>query len=207
MPISSEDAQFLKQPFGTLVADKDVTLRKISLALKGVKKVISVGDATTERLTSFGITPDIAVIDGKERRSKRGYPNYKATELRCVNPGGTISKDAVAILQDGLKIKPPTRIIVDGEEDLLALAIFAMAPAGSVVLYGQPLEGLVIVEITPAKQKQAKDLMERICDNTNLLESPSANNNVNDARKSTSRPKNKHKSSHNTASRTAESNR
>jgi uncharacterized protein (UPF0218 family) len=163
MPISPKDAQFLKQPFGTLVADKDVTLQKISLALKGAKKVISVGDATTERLVSFGITPDVAIIDGKERRSKRGYPaNYKARELRCVNPSGAISRDAVATLQDALKLQPPTRVIVDGEEDLLALPVFTMAPTGSVVLYGQPLEGLVIVEITASKQKQAKDLMDRI---------------------------------------------
>ena len=162
MPISPKDAQFLKQPFGTLVADKDVTQQKISLALKCAKKVISVGDATTERLVSFGITPDVAVIDGKERRSKRDYPNYKAEELRCVNPSGVISKDAVATLQDALKLQPPTRVIVDGEEDLLALPIITMAPVGSVVLYGQPLEGLVIVEITAAKQKQAKDLMDRI---------------------------------------------
>ena len=162
MPISPKDAQFLKQPFGTLVADKDVTSQKISLALKGAKKVLSVGDATTERLVSFGITPDVAVIDGKERRSKRSYPNYKAKELRCANPSGVISKDAVATLQDALKLQPPTRVLVDGEEDLLALPIFTMAPIGSVVFYGQPLEGLVIVEITAAKQKQAKDLMDRI---------------------------------------------
>jgi uncharacterized protein (UPF0218 family) len=162
MPITPEDAQFLKQPFGTLIADNDITLQKISLALKGAKKVITVGDATTERLISFGITPDVAVIDGKERRSKRGYPNYKATELRCVNPSGVISKDAITTLQKALKLQPPARVVVDGEEDLLALPVFAMAPLGSVVFYGQPLEGLVIVEITPAKQKQAKDLMDRI---------------------------------------------
>ena len=163
MPISPKNAQFLKQPFGTLVADKDVTLQKISLALKGAKKVISVGDATTARLVSLGIIPDVAVIDGKERRSKRDYPaNYKARELRCVNTPGAISRDAVATMQDALELQSPTRIIVDGEEDLLALPAFRMAPVGSVVLYGQPLEGLVIVKITASKQKQAKDLMDRI---------------------------------------------
>jgi GTP-dependent dephospho-CoA kinase len=163
MPISPKDAQFLKQPFGTLVADKDVTLQKISLALKGAKKVISVGDATTERLVSFGITPDVAIIDGKERRSKLGYPaNYKAREMRCVNPSGVISTVAVATLRNALELEPPTRVIVDGEEDLLALPVFTMSPVGSVVLYGQPLEGLVIVKITASKQKQAKDLMDRI---------------------------------------------
>lgn len=163
MPLSPKDAQLLKQPFGTLIPDKQVTKQKIASMLKGANKVIAVGDATTERLVSFGIRPDIAVIDGKERRSKRSYPaNYSARELRCTNPAGAISKEAVKVLQDALKERPPVRVLVDGEEDLLALPVFAMAPQGSAVLYGQPLEGLVIVKITPGKQKQAKDLMDRI---------------------------------------------
>jgi uncharacterized protein (UPF0218 family) len=51
---------------------------------------------------------------------------------------------------------------VEGEEDMLALPIFVMASEGAVVLYGQPLEGMVAVKITAAKRKQAKDLMDRI---------------------------------------------
>lgn len=163
MPLSEKDAQILKQPFGTLVPDKEVTKQKMAPMLKGAKKIIVVGDATTERLISFGIVPDVAVIDGMERRSKRAYPaNYHAEELRCRNPAGTISKDAVKALQGALKAATPARVLVEGEEDLLALPAFAMAPEGSVVLYGQPLEGLVVVRITPAKQRQAKDLMDRI---------------------------------------------
>ena len=163
MPLNPKDAQLLKQPFGTLVPDKDVTKQKLSSMLKGAKKVIAVGDATTERLVSFEIIPDVAVIDGRERRSKRSLPSgYQAGELRCANPAGAISKGAVKVLQDALREKAPVRVLVDGEEDLLALPVFAMAPQGSAVLYGQPLEGLVVVQITPAKQKQAKDLMDRI---------------------------------------------
>ena len=37
-----------------------------------------------------------------------------------------------------------------------------IAPKGSVVLYGQPLEGIVLVNITEEKQNQAKDLMNKI---------------------------------------------
>ncbi|AFU58771.1 protein of unknown function DUF359 [Candidatus Nitrososphaera gargensis Ga9.2] len=163
MPINENDARLLKQPFGTLVPDKQVTKRKVASVLKGVKQVIAVGDATTERLVSFGIKPDIAVIDGKERRSKRSYSaSYSAKELHCINPAGTISKEAVQVLQDALRMPSPVRVLVDGEEDMLALPLFTMAPEGSAVLYGQPLEGLVIVKITSAKQKQAKDLMDRI---------------------------------------------
>ncbi len=160
---SPDDLKLLKQPFGALVPDKEVTKQKIATMLKGARQVIAVGDATTERLVSFGITPDIAVIDGRERRSKRSYPaNYPAKELRCTNPAGIISGEAVKVLQDALKMPPPVRMLVDGEEDMLALPFFAMSPEDSVILYGQPLEGLVVVKVTRAKQKQAKDLMDRI---------------------------------------------
>jgi uncharacterized protein (UPF0218 family) len=172
MPIHPNDAQLLKQPFGTLILDKELTKQKVASMLQGAKKVVAVGDATTERLVRFGIVPDVAVIDGKERRLRRTYPtNYPAKELKCRNLAGTISKDAVKILQEALKTVPPTRVTVEGEEDLLALPAIALAPEGSTILYGQPLEGLVVVKITLAKQKQAKDLMERITDNANLLAS------------------------------------
>lgn len=169
MPLHLNDAELLKRPFGTLVAEKDVTRKKISSMLKGTKNVIAVGDATTERLISFGITPDISVIDRIERRSKRDHHiHYYAKELSCINPAGTISKEAVDVLKSALEMLPPVRVIVRGEEDLLALPLFNMAPRGSAVLYGQPLEGLVVVKITEEKQKQAKDLIDRICGNDNL---------------------------------------
>jgi GTP-dependent dephospho-CoA kinase len=139
MPISEKDAQVLKQPFGTLIPDKQVTKQKVASMLQGAKKVVAVGDATTERLISFGMTPDVAVVDGKERRSKRNAPSYPAKELHCANPAGGLSKDAVKVLQAALKAKPPVRVLVKGEEDLLALPAFAMSPTGSTVLYGQPL--------------------------------------------------------------------
>jgi uncharacterized protein (UPF0218 family) len=64
MSAGPKDTDLLKQPFGTLVAEKDITKQKILSMLEGAKKIIAVGDATTERLISFNITPDIAVIDG-----------------------------------------------------------------------------------------------------------------------------------------------
>ena len=170
MPLYLKDTQLLKRPFGTLIAEKDVTRRKISSMLKGIKNIIAVGDATTERLISFGITPHIAVIDCIERRSKRDYSvHYYAKEMSCTNPAGKISKEAVDVLEKALETPPPVRVKVDGEEDLLALPLFTMAPKGSAVLYGQPLEGLVIVKITEEKEKQAKDLIDKICDNPDLL--------------------------------------
>lgn len=172
MPLDLDHVHILKRPFGTLVAEKDVTRRKISSILKGIKDVITVGDATTERLISFDITPHIAVIDGIERRSKRDKSiHYYANEMSCTNPAGTISMEAVHVLQNALETPSPVRVKVHGEEDLLALPLFSMAPEGSAVLYGQPLEGLVIVKITEEKQKRARDLMDRIFPDAHLLDS------------------------------------
>ncbi len=162
MPLSPDDEKALKKPFGVLVPDAQVTKKKVGLILRGAKKIIAVGDATTERLAGFGFIPDVAVVDGKERRSARSVPSYDAKEMRCNNTAGAISKDAVTVLKDALTQNEPVRVLVEGEEDMLALPLFVMAPTGAVVLYGQPLEGLVAVKITAAKRRQAKDLMDRI---------------------------------------------
>ena len=163
MPAYIRDKHLLKRPFGTLIPEKNVTKQKILSMLADAKRIITVGDATTERLISFGITPHLAVIDGLERRSRRKqFIKYHTKEMLCANPAGTISKEAVDILQIALKTPPPVTVKVQGEEDMLALPLFIMAPKGSAVLYGQPLEGMVLVNITEEKQNQAKDVMHKI---------------------------------------------
>jgi uncharacterized protein (UPF0218 family) len=163
MPAYIRDKNILKRPFGTLIPEKNVTKQKILAMLADAKRIITVGDATTERLISFGITPHLAVIDGLERRSRRKqFIKYHTKEMLCANPAGTISKEAVDILQIALKTPPPVTVKVQGEEDMLALPLFIMAPKGSAVLYGQPLEGMVLVNITEEKQNQAKDVMHKI---------------------------------------------
>lgn len=169
MPTDIIDKYILKRPFGELILEKDISKQRILSMLEGAKKIITVGDATTERLISFGITPDIAVIDGLERRLRRNHSiDYHAKEILCVNPAGTISKGAVDVLQVALHTPPPITVKVKGEEDMLALPLFTLAPKGSIVLYGQPLEGIVLVYITEEKQNQAKELMNKISSNSNF---------------------------------------
>ncbi len=161
MPLTLDVLAELKKPFGTLIPDAEVTKEKIASAVRS-GRVMTVGDATTERLLAFGIVPDVAVVDGKERRRKRAYPEFDSLVITCRNPAGGISKQAVNTLKQALKAKPPVRVVVEGEEDLLALPMFATAPDDAAVLYGQPLEGLVVVRITPAIRNRAKNLMDRI---------------------------------------------
>lgn len=165
MPLTSEDTLVLKEPFGTLIKDEDATKEKIKSLLKNAKKVVSVGDCTTDRLICFDVLPDVAIIDNRERRLKRKrslHSKINVHELHCANPAGTISREAVVILHKALKISPPVKVIVYGEEDLLALPIIAIAPYRTFVLYGQPLKGIVVVTITSTIRKKAKDIMDRI---------------------------------------------
>ena len=166
MPLTSEDTLVLKEPFGTLIKDEDATKEKIKSLLKNAKKVVSVGDCTTDRLISFDVLPDVAIIDNRERRLKRKRSLHSKKinvhELHCANPAGTISREAVVILHKALRISPPVKVIVYGEEDLLALPIIAIAPYRTFVLYGQPLKGIVVVTITSTIRKKAKDIMDRI---------------------------------------------
>lgn len=51
-------------------------------------------------------------------------------------------------------------MIVDGEEDLLTLVAMAVAPLGSFVIYGQPREGVVLVEVDCQANKKAIAFLE-----------------------------------------------
>jgi uncharacterized protein (UPF0218 family) len=53
-------------------------------------------------------------------------------------------------------------IFIDGEEDMLALAVFALAPLDSVVFYGQPLEGLVSVKLNAKIKNKSRNLLDSI---------------------------------------------
>ena len=131
----------------------------------------TVGDATTARLLSFQIIPDVSVVDGKERRIKSSKSKIvlggdkdskNLSFVRCSNKPGSVSRRAISTIRDALKMPFPVRIVVSGEEDLLALPLFVMVPNGSVVLYGQPLEGMVIVRIDEKIRWKARDLLYRI---------------------------------------------
>ena len=58
--------------------------------------------------------------------------------------------------------KPPIRLLVDGEEDLLVLPVCLFAPANSVVMYGQPNEGLVIAEITDEVRDKVQKIVNQM---------------------------------------------
>ncbi|MFQ5969946.1 MAG: GTP-dependent dephospho-CoA kinase family protein [Nitrososphaerales archaeon] len=162
MRFSNEELQLFKKPVGILIKNEKVSLDSLSPYLKS-DLIISVGDATTDKLLSLGIVPSIQIVDGKEQRAKRNVPDKKYTkEIMCENPAGGISNDAINAVRQALRSEKVVRIIVDGEEDLIGAVFLALAPDNSVMLYGQPLEGLVVVRINAESRSKFREVINKI---------------------------------------------
>jgi hypothetical protein len=154
----------LKIPLGDLIHDNDPNKESIVKHFFAESVVITVGDKTTENMLQLGLKPQIQIIDGLEKRNQRIVPADDTinTNLSCRNPPGEITEESMQVIQKAFSCESPVRITVDGEEDLLVIPACIFAPENSVVMYGQPNDGLVIVTITPeirAKVQKILDVM------------------------------------------------
>ena len=150
----------LKKPLGELLKDSEITKDVILKKLERNTFLITVGDATTEKLIKFGIIPSLQIVDSLEKRKQRSLPEgLVKTSLKCNNSPAEISDDSITVIKQALGMDKPVRIIVNGEEDLLVIPVVLFAPETSVVMYGQPNEGLVIVKINEEIRNKAKSIM------------------------------------------------
>ncbi len=151
----------LKKPLGILIKESQTTKENVLKNISSDSFVICVGDATTEKMIRFGLTPSLQIVDGLEKRTKREIPSSVVkTTLSCKNPAAEISDESIDTIKKAFLSPTPVRITVSGEEDLLVLPVCVLAPENSVVLYGQPNEGLVIVKVTHEIRNKAQSIMD-----------------------------------------------
>ncbi|MDH3677767.1 MAG: GTP-dependent dephospho-CoA kinase family protein [Nitrosopumilus sp.] len=152
----------LKIPLGLLLLEKEVDKKNIQKQISENSYIITVGDRTTEKMIDFGLIPSLQIIDGQEKRITRDIPeSFNATtNLSCNNPAAEITPQSIETIKKAFISKTPIRITVHGEEDLLVLPVCIYAPDNSVVMYGQPNEGLVIVKITPEIRNKTQKLLD-----------------------------------------------
>ena len=152
----------LKNPLGNLISDNDPNKESIIKKISIESVLITVGDRTTENMLQLGLKPQIQIIDGLEKRNRRTIPTDDTvnTNLSCRNPPGEITKESIWVIQKAFSCEPPVRITVDGEEDLLVIPVCIHAPENSIVMYGQPNEGLVIVTITPEIRAKVQKILD-----------------------------------------------
>ncbi|MEJ7641356.1 MAG: GTP-dependent dephospho-CoA kinase family protein [Candidatus Nitrosocosmicus sp.] len=160
MRINLNYADLLKAPFGILIKENEVDEIKINQFVNRAHKIITVGDTTTDRLVGFGHIPDLSVIDNKEKRVIKS----KTTEFQidkkvnCENKPGEINADVISLIREitSAEFYDKIQIVVKGEEDLVALPLFMYSPDNWVVFYGQPNEGLVVVEVNDTVREKAR---------------------------------------------------
>jgi hypothetical protein len=146
----------LKKPVGTLYLPRQLKSGKFLTSLRTSPLVITVGDRVTESLQALGRTPDVQVVDEVERRVRRQAPDVPyVTLFRAQNPAGAITFEAVRAIAGALAGKKPARVLIDGEEDLLAITAIEAAPLGSLLCYGQPGIGVVAVVIDERAKSSA----------------------------------------------------
>lgn len=161
----------LKKPLGTLIVDKNHNFDSViedflKQYAAQTAEVISVGDAVTNSLLAHNTRPKLAVIDLHVQRHKLyenvadiGFKDVKVLK-NLKNPAGTVSYEAFKIVSELVHLKlGPNVLQVEGEEDLLALLAILSAPLQSIVVYGQPHEGIVVVVATQEKKREVMEYL------------------------------------------------
>jgi len=159
----------LKEPLGRLYkGNGQECITAMEKELLFAKKVVAIGDMTAFYLLKASVVPDLLVVDNKTKRmpvsdhiiKMLDHESYKT--VRVKNPAATVSKDLIDLIQDSLNSDEHVKIVVEGEEDLATLPAILCAPMGSVVVYGQPNEGSVLVNVTPERKLYIEEFMKRM---------------------------------------------
>ncbi|HLE75660.1 MAG TPA: DUF359 domain-containing protein [Candidatus Bathyarchaeia archaeon] len=154
----------LKEPFGTLIQGTfSETMSKLEIIVEREKppRIISVGDTVSRNLHEHKVNPQLSITDNKRMRKRiqlRIFPAKRVIHVK--NPQGTITEEAITAVRKALENDRQVHIIVDGEEDLLTLVAVLHAPEDSLVVYGQPCEGIVVVKVTPEKKAEAMEILK-----------------------------------------------
>ncbi|WP_276273719.1 GTP-dependent dephospho-CoA kinase family protein [Haloarcula litorea] len=151
----------LKEPLGPIYTDADALLADAG------DPIVAVGDIVTYHLLEAGYVPALALVDERTKRSAvdeevtAAIGGFERT-VSVENPAGTLTRDLLAAMREGLAAGETTLVDVDGEEDLATLPAVLAVPEGASVVYGQPDEGMVLVTPEGTARERARSLLERM---------------------------------------------
>jgi hypothetical protein len=149
----------LGMPVGEMLLESSVKNQ-----LGDCNSVISVGDVVSLSLIQNGLAPHVTIYDCRTERSVMTTMDTKVdeiagTKVTVTNPAGKITPQMVREIEKAVNNPSPTKIKVEGEEDLAALVCAAVAPPGSCLVYGLPKKGMALVRITPEINSKAKEII------------------------------------------------
>ncbi len=128
------------------------------------KKIITIGDFVTRSFIENKINVNFAIIDGylenKKLDEKIDVSTFNRV-LRIKNPKGTLSLDNYLKVKEEL-VKDNCIILVDGEEDLLAIVPLIEENDNSLVIFGLPNFGIEIVIVNKRKRFILRKMIQRM---------------------------------------------
>jgi len=156
----------LKSPLGLLIKGSfKETSRKLAELLdeKKPKKIIAIGDRVSRNMIKNGIALDVAVVDSRVMRKPISPLKFEADNtFQASNPPGTLTEEAWTAVEKAVNSPGKSKVMIKGEEDLLTLVAVLSAPNGSVVVYGQPKEGIVVLEVNEETKRKVRGIIERM---------------------------------------------
>ena len=154
----------LKKPQGILIEGPfEETMHRLKMFIDKEKPslVIAVGDIVSNQMIKFGLALDILIVDNRTMR-KPTQPVVADVDqtFYAKNSPGTITNEAWATIRSAIELAGRSKIIIDGEEDLLTIVTVLSAPKNAVVIYGQPNVGIVVVKVTAEIKEKMRSIVD-----------------------------------------------
>ena len=131
--------------------------------------IATIGDICTLKIFDEIREPELCIIDMKTKRDtplddtqKDKMEKIGKRRINVDNKAGTISNDLWASIDEAINTQINTKIVVNGEEDLAALAVISMVKIGAKVIYGMPDKGMVVVDVNQQAKERTNKLLERM---------------------------------------------
>lgn len=123
--------------------------------------VFLVGDMVTKYFQDHKLPFSFAIVDGRSQRQPVSFTLPLSQPLPIHNQPGTISSQAAHTLIEHFRHDQPGTIYqISGEEDLLVFVPCLTQPLNSVVLYGQPEGGIVMITLTEAEKIRLAQIID-----------------------------------------------
>ncbi len=156
----------LKNPQGLLIDGSfEETMKRLKESIEKEKPslIISVGDVVSRNMIKYGVSPNVLIVDNKVMRKHIPPITVDADQtLYAKNPPGTITDEAWDAIKNAIEQNGKTRVMVEGEEDLLTIAVVLSAPKDALVVYGQPHRGIVLVKVTDETKERMHHIVDKM---------------------------------------------
>jgi pantetheine-phosphate adenylyltransferase len=153
----------VKSPQGRLLLTEAIK----TLPFDQYVQIALLGDQVTEYFINHDLPFNYAIIDHKiNRRAHSTNLGHWQPQHRLIadNPPGTVSLSATSAISH-LTTQNQGLLEIAGEEDLLGFPLVLCLPLNSVIFYGQPGEGVVMITVTETdKERLVKILSHQSAD-------------------------------------------